>query len=149
MSLLEAINIGASGLLAQSQRLEIHAKNIANIDTPNYVRKIPVLVSNDDISFQGMFARMKDGAFTTGTMANTSGRVSMTGVVEDTTPGDLVYNPGHPDADKNGYVRKSNVNPLADMADATMASRAYEASLAIVSITKQMAQRATTIGTNG
>ena len=149
MSLLEAINIGASGLLAQSERLQVHAKNIANIDTPNYVRKIPVLVSNDEISFQGMLARMKDSTFNAGIPGNTSGRVQMAGVIEDNTPGDLVYNPGHPDADKNGYVRKSNVNPLADMADATMASRAYEASLAIISMTKQMAQKATTIGTNG
>jgi len=48
MTLLEAINIGSTGMLAHGQRIEIYAKNIANIDTPNYVRKIPVLMAKED-----------------------------------------------------------------------------------------------------
>lgn len=146
MGLLEALNIGTSGLMAHSQRLDIHSKNIANIDTPNYVRKIPVLIAKDDMSFDGVLNNMKENVFQMGTLPHSSGGVAMTGIVEDSTPGDLIYSPGHPDADKNGYIRASNVNPMVDIADANMASRAYEASLAVVTLTKTMAQRATEIG---
>lgn len=146
MSLLDAINIGSEGLMTHSKRLDVHAKNIANIDTPNYVRKIPVIMAKEDISFNNVLNNMKDGAFTVSTIPYISGGVNFTGVVEDPTLGDLIYKPGHPDADKNGFIRSSNVNPLVDMADATMTSRAYEASLAVISITKSMAQRAQEIG---
>ena len=146
MSLLDAINIGSAGLFAHGRRLEVHAKNMANIDTPNYVRKIPVLMSKDDVGFPELLNRMKDETFKTGALPSSPGGVDMLGVVEDPTPGDLVYSPTHPQADKNGYIRRSNVNPLVDMADATMSSRAYEASLAVITLTKNMAQRATEIG---
>ncbi|MDD3594049.1 MAG: flagellar basal body rod protein FlgC [Candidatus Gastranaerophilales bacterium] len=146
MGLMDAFNIGAQGLSAHAHRLDIHAKNIANIDTPNYVRKIPVLIAQDDISFSGLMNYMKDSVFRSGTVPFTGGGVVFNGVVEDTTPGDIIYKPGHPDADANGYIRTSNVNPLVDMADAQMTSRAYEASLAVVNITKAMAQRAVEIG---
>lgn len=146
MSLLEAINIGTTGLVTHEQRLEIHAKNIANIDTPNYVRKIPVIMAQDDVSFNGLLNRMKENVFNIGTLPHMGGGVTFNGVTEDPTPGDLIYKPGHPDADVNGYIRASNVNPLVDMADATLSSRAYEASLAVVSMTKAMAQKAVEIG---
>ena len=74
------------------------------------------------------------------------GGVDMPGVVADPTLGDLIYKPGHPDADKNGYVRMSNVDPMVEMADAMMASRAYEANLAVAGVVKAMAQRAADIG---
>jgi len=146
MGLLDAINIGSSGLFSHGKRLEIHAKNIANADTPNYQRKIPILMATEDISFQGVLTNMKDNVFASGTLPHKTGGVNFTGIIEDPTPGDLVYSPGHPDADKNGYIRRSNVNPMIDIADATMSSRAYEASLALVSLTKTMAQRAAEIG---
>lgn len=146
MSLMDAFNIGSDGLLAHSKRMDVHAKNIANVDTPNYVRKIPVLLSKDDISFGGVMNNMKDNVFASGTIPYQSGGVAFTGVVEDPAKGAKIYKPGHPDADKNGYVRTSNVNPVVDMADAIMTSRAYEASMAIVTMTKTMEQRATEIG---
>ena len=146
MSLLNSIKIGASGLNTHAKRLEIHAKNIANIDTPNYVRKIPVIMATQDISFSGLLNRMKENVFNIGVLPHNSGGVSFTGVVEDPTLGELQYAPGHPDADANGYIRRSNVDPMVDMADSILTSKAYEASLAIVSITKAMTQRATEIG---
>jgi flagellar basal-body rod protein FlgC len=146
MGILDSLNIGEQGLNAHGRRLEIHAKNIANMDTPNYVRKIPTLTALDDISFHGVLNRMKDNVFNTGTLPATAGGVAFTGVIEDPTPGDLMYAPGHPDADENGYVRRSNVNPMTDIADSMLSSKAYEANLAIVSITKAMAQRAVEIG---
>ncbi len=146
MSLLDAINIGSTGLFVHGKRLEVHAKNISNIDTPNYQRKVPVIIATEDVSFQGMLNRMKDSVFKTGQLQFNPGGVAFTGVLVDNTPGDLVYAPNHPDADSNGYIRRSNVNPMVDIADANMSSRAYEASLAVISVAKAMATKATEMG---
>ena len=146
MGIMEAIDIGANALKTHGLRMDIHAKNIANIDTPNYVRKIPVLNATEDISFRGVLTQMKNDAFGTGTLPYLQGGVVFNGVVEDPTMGERLYAPGHPDADANGYIRSSNVNAMVDMADAVMAQRAYEANLAVVNITRAMASRATEIG---
>ncbi|MDD3237635.1 MAG: flagellar basal body rod C-terminal domain-containing protein [Candidatus Gastranaerophilales bacterium] len=146
MSLLNSIDIGAKGMTVHGKRMDISAKNIANLDTPNYVRKIPVLTATDNISFAGLLSSMKEDLFGMGTVPFLQGGVAMSGVVEDPTLGDRLYRPGHPDADSNGYIRTSNVNPLVEIADASMAQRAYEANLAVVNITKTMAQRACEIG---
>ena len=139
MSIMESINIGSNALKAHGLRLDIHAKNIANVDTPNYVRKIPVLNAGEDISFHGVMNAMKEDVFGTGTLP-------FNGCVEDPTVGERIYSPGHPDADANGYIRASNVNAMVDMADAIMAQRAYEANLALVNISKSMAAKAVEIG---
>ena len=146
MGIFNAINIGQEGLNVHGKRLELSAKNMANIDTPNYVRKISVINSTDDISFSGLLNNMKEDVFGAGTIPFLSGGVKYTGVIEDPTPGDRVYRPGHPDADENGFITASNVNPIVDMADAILAQRAYEASLSVISISKTMANRALEIG---
>lgn len=146
MGILESIDIGRNALKAPGLRMDIHAKNIANIDTPNYIRKIPILNATEDISFRGVLTQMKNDVFGTGTLPYLQGGVVFNGVVEDPTMGERLYMPGHPDADANGYIRSSNVNAMVDMADAVMAQRAYEANLAVVNITKAMASRATEIG---
>ena len=146
MSILESFNIGSNASKAHGLRLDIHAKNVANLDTPNYVRKIPVLNSTDDISFHGLLNTMRQDVFGVGTLPYTEGRVTMNGVVEDQKKNKKIYRPGHPDADENGYIRASNVNAMVDMADAIMAQRAYEANLALVNITKSMALKAIEIG---
>lgn len=146
MSLMETMSIGEKSLQAHGARIKIHAKNIANIDTPNYVRKIPVLNATDDISFHGLLNSMKEDVFGVGTIPFMQGGVRLTGVVEDPSLGERIYKPGHPDADANGYIRTSNVNPIVDIADANIAQRAYEANLAVINITKSMAQRAVEIG---
>lgn len=146
MSILEAIDIGARSLYVHGKRLDIATKNMANIDTPNYVRKIPCLNSVDDVSFEGIMNSMKEDMFSMGNLPYLQGGVALTKVVEDPTLGEKIYRPGHPDADENGYIRTSNVNPMVEMADATMAQRAYEANLAVIQISKSMATRATQIG---
>lgn len=146
MSIMDSIDIGANALKVHGKRIDIHAKNIANLDTPNYVRKIPVLNATDDISFHGLMNTMKEDVFGVGTLPYLEGGVSFSGVVEDPTLGEKIYKPGHPDADANGYIKASNVNAMVDIADALMAQRAYEANLALVNITKSMAQRALEIG---
>jgi len=146
MSLMEALNIGQKAVTVHGKRMDLCAKNIANLDTPNYVRKIPVLNSSDDCSFIGVMNSMKEDVFGVGSIPFMQGGVMFTGIVEDPTLGQRIYRPGHPDADKWGYIRASNVNPLTEMADASLAQRAYEANLAVMTITKSMAQRALEIG---
>ena len=146
MSIMESMNIGANALKAHGLRMDIHAKNIANVDTPNYVRKIPVLNASEDISFHGLMNVMKEDVFGCGTLPYLQGGVVFNGCVEDPTVGERMYAPGHPDADANGYIRCSNVNAMVDMADAIMAQRAYEANLALINISRSMASQATRIG---
>ena len=146
MGIMESMDIGANALKTHGLRMDIHAKNIANIDTPNYVRKIPILNATEDISFRGVLTQMKNDVFGTGTLPYMQGGVVFNGVVEDPTMGERLYVPGHPDADANGYIRSSNVNAMVDMADAIMAQRAYEANLAVINITRTMAANAVEIG---
>ena len=146
MGIMDSFEIGRGGVTAHGKRIETAAKNIANMDTPNYVRKIPVLNATEDISFHGLLNTMKEDVFGVGTIPFLSGGVQFTGLVEDPTEGEKIYRPGHPDADEYGYIRTSNVNPMVDMADAVLAQRAYEASISVLTIAKTMANRALEIG---
>jgi len=146
MGLIDSIDIGKNAMDVHGKRMEIAATNMANVDTPNYVRKIPVIYSTDDISFNGVMNSMKESVFGVGSIPFSQGGVTMSGVVEDPTLGEKIYKPGHPDADAQGYIRTANVSPLVEMADATMARRAYEANAAIITIAKAMAQKAVEIG---
>ncbi len=141
MGLMNAFQIGREGLAVHGKRVEIAAKNIANIDTPNYTRKIPIISSNQDQSFATVLSSMGMGA-----AASNLGGVNFDGIVEDPTPGAKIYKPGHPDADENGYIRTSNTNAMVDIADATIAQRAYEASLGVMTISKAMAVASLEIG---
>ena len=147
MGIFNAMNVGCDGLKVHGMRLDVSSRNIANLDTPNYVRKIPLVVATDRSSFVSVMNQMKESTFGGGTLPFSTGSVAMAGLVEDPTLGDKLYKPGHPDADENGYVRASNVDPLVEISDAIMAQRAYEASLAIITISKSLADRAASIGT--
>ena len=142
MGIMNAFNIGREGLAVHGKRVEIAAKNIANMDTPNYTRKIPLISSNQDQSFATVLSSMGIGALSGSNM----GGVNFDGIVEDPTPGAKIYKPGHPDADENGYIRTSNTNLMVDYADATIAQRAFEASLGVMTISKAMASASLEIG---
>ena len=145
MGIMDTIDMGAKALQVHGKRIDIHAKNIANLDTPNYVRKIPVLNAVDDVSFHGLMNAMKEDAFGVGTLPYLQGGVNFSGVVEDPTLGHKIYKPGHPDADENGYVRASNVNAMVDIADALVAQRAYEINSKIVQASDDMLSQANNI----
>jgi flagellar basal-body rod protein FlgC len=148
MTLSNSFEISAAGLTAQAERLKVHANNIANTNTPYYVRKIPILVENNKANFEDIIATMRQGVIQTGLSFSASGAM-MSGVMADPTPGKRIYEPGHPQADKDGYITLSNVNPMTDMADALATSRLYEANLAVVGIVKNMANKALEIGRGG
>src|ERR1700689_3161816 len=113
MSLLSALSISASGMSAQRQRTELLVENLANSDTTRtpeggpYRRKDAVFVSDPSAGeFSSMFESEMGGS-------NTGVRVSE--VVTDQRDPEMRYLPGHPDANKDGYVAYPRMNPAEDM----------------------------------
>ena len=86
----------------------------------------------------------------TGAMASTKLQagdgVRAVGIETDSTQGNLIYDPGHPDANANGYVEMPNVNIVTEMVDMITASRAYEANVTAVNAAKSMNSKALEIG---
>lgn len=135
MNLLTALDVNASGLAAQRKRVEVSSGNLANSQTTR----------TDD----GGPYRRKDVVFQTALTAEMGKGVEgveVSEVVEDQTPFDRRYEPGHPDADKEGYVAYPNVNVMQEMANLVDASRSYEANIAAISIVKAMITRTLDIG---
>lgn len=135
MSLFDALSVSASGLDAQRQRAELLVQNLANSETTRtpdggpYRRKDVVFSSTGAVSpFGAVFQTAQDGAE----------GVEVSGVVEDMRPVEKRYMPGHPDADKDGYVSFPNVNPAEDMADLLNATRGYQGDVAAISAVKSM-----------
>jgi flagellar basal-body rod protein FlgC len=121
------MSIAASALRAQQSRMRVIAENIANSDstarTPDgepYRRQAPVFQPTRVDGGQG---------------------VAMTRVLPDPTDFKLEYAPGHPAADKNGYVKLPNVDPLIETLDMKEAQRAYEANLNVIETARAMQMR--------
>lgn len=126
---LASLKVAASGMTAQNARMRIIAENIANADsagkTPTedpYRRRIPT------------FSAVMDPE--TGAEEVQVGRVA-----QDMSDFQSRYEPGHPAADKNGYVKYPNVDTLVEAMDMREAQRTYEANLNVVTVTKQMVGR--------
>ena len=149
MSFWESLRVGASGLSAQRTRLDLISNNIAKAQTTRtkeggaYKRQDVVFTAQDtsNNSFLPAFIAAKHGDLQT-----LSGGVNVAQIVTDTTPGSQVYDPTHPDADKNGYVTYPNVNPVVEMTNMLSATRSYEADLSVVDAVKRMALKALDIG---
>src|ERR1043165_6555428 len=139
MSLITALDINASGLTAQRQRAEISSANLANSQTTRtaeggpYRRKDVVFES---VSFAGALNDAKSDVV----------GVDGADVVEDQTPFDRRFEPGHPDADAQGYVSYPNVNPMEEMANLVEANRSYEANISAINIVKSMITKTLEIG---
>jgi len=138
MSLLSALSISASGMSAQRQRTELLVENLANSDTTRtpeggpYRRKDAVFTSDPSAAdFSSMFE----------SEMGTGSGVRVSEVVIDTRDPEKRYLPGHPDADKDGYVAYPRMNPAEDMVDLLGASRGYQANVSAVSAVKDMIQR--------
>ena len=125
MSLLNTFNIGASGMSAQSIRLNTISSNIANAESS----------SGPD----GRTYRARQVVFSSVPSANNPGSgVAVTNVVESNAPLRREFRPGHPKADNNGYVDMPNVNPEEEMVDMISASRAYQTNVQMVNVTRQL-----------
>jgi len=133
---MDIFKVSASALEAQRIRMNTIASNMANahstktVEGGPYVKKEVVFMTvpiNSDKS-EGL-----EG-------------VRVAGIVENPEPPIVVYDPGHPDADENGYVSMPNINVIEEMVNMMMALRAYEANVKAFNISKGMFQKALEIG---
>lgn len=145
MGLFDSINISSSGLTAERTRMEIISKNIANANTTRtsggtpYRRKMVVFKEQTKVPFSTYLSKYSKD------LLDKQG-VKISGIVEDKSPFKKVYDPGHPDANKDGYVLMPNVDIVKEMVDMISATRAYEANITAINSSKSMARRALDIG---
>ena len=140
MNIASLFRISASGLEAERTRLETISTNIANANatrTPEggaYRRRVPVFQSvNFTEAFEGALGQESAEAMAV---------VRVKDIALDGGPMPLIYDPGHPDADEQGYVEMPNVNPVQEMVDMLSASRSYEANLAAAETSRDLATSA-------
>ena len=139
--MFDALNVSATGLTAERLRMDVTAENLANAQTTRgadgqpYRRKEVVLAEVQSGGFGSQLAKAIGAGSGAGAQP---GGGEVAGITQDQTPGKLVYDPGHPDADAKGYVRMPNVDTVAEMVDLISASRAYEANVTAMNSAKQM-----------
>ncbi|MFH2045469.1 MAG: flagellar basal body rod protein FlgC [Pseudomonadota bacterium] len=139
MNFLESLKVSASGLHAQRKRMDVIAENLSNIETTRtknggpYRRKLIAIGANPVDDFNEVLGSQMEG-------------VKVDAIVEDKSPFKIVYNPSHPDADKDGYLKKPNVDLAVEMANMLMARNAFSANLAAIKSTRQMVLKALEIG---
>lgn len=142
MSTFSMLEISAGALTAERQRAEVVAANMANANTTRtpeggpYKRKEVVFASSKMFPFQLALNQLTSGP----TASAPSVRISR--VVDDPTPAQMRYEPGHPDANAQGYVAYPNINPIQEMVDLMGATRAYQLNASAINATKQMLQQA-------
>ena len=136
MSLLSVLSVSASGMAAQRTRAELLAENLANSETTRtpeggpYRRKDAVFASEPQSSPFSAIFQTEMGSGVTG--------VQVSEIVQDTREPEKRYLPGHPDADKDGYVAFPRINPAEDMVDLLGAAHGYQANVAAISAIKDM-----------
>ncbi len=126
MSLFRIFDIAGSAMSAQSVRLNTTASNLANSET------VSSSEANAYRARQPVFAALVD------TFSREAAGVRVTGIVEDRTPVHKEYAPDNPLADEEGYIYKSNVNAVEEMANMISASRSYQNSVEVLNTSKQL-----------
>jgi len=128
--MLRALDVSTSALIAQRQRMNTIADNLANLNTTRDADGKPS-------AFQRRFVTF--AAAESGNSGDTPGGVTYHVAVDATAPPRRVFEPGHPDADKEGYVSYPNIDMMTEFVNAVEASRAYQANLVAIDMTKQIA----------
>lgn len=146
MGFFSALDIGASALTAQRLRMDIISQNIANVNTTRTENGTPY--RRKDVLFEEKSADTPFSDYLTASSREklTGQGVRVAAIVEDSSPFKKVYDPGNPDADKDGYVQMPNVDVITEMVNMISATRAYEANVTSINSTKSMALKALEIG---
>ncbi len=134
MDIFRTFDISASALVAQKLRMQTISSNLANINTTRTPEGGPY--RRRDVVFETVL--MDEAGYSEG--------VRVKDVVVDKRPPRVVYDPSHPDADKNGYVKLPNINLVEEMVNMMLATRAYEANVNSFNITKSMILKALELG---
>jgi len=136
MSLFKIFDIAGSSMSAQSVRLNTTASNLANAGTAAgsaeeaYRAKQPI--------FQTVINELSPD--------NASAGVRVNGVTESNAPPVKIHQPGHPQADDDGFIWMSNVNPIDEMVNMISASRSYQNSVEVLNTSKDLLLRTLSIG---
>lgn len=145
MAFMNSINISASGLTAEKLRMDVISRNIANVNTTRTADGTPyrrqVVVFQEDGRNMTFSDYLNDAS-----KSMIGAGVKVVGISEDKTPFKSVYDPGHPDADEQGYVKMPNVEVMTEMVNMISASRAYEANITAINSAKSIAMKALEIG---
>jgi len=143
MSFLDSMSVSASALTATRLRMDVIAENMASSNTTRtengdpYRRKYVVFQERaGDSSFASFFNKARTAP----------GGVRVLEIGTDMSEFKYDYNPSHPDADENGYVRMPNVEVVQEMVDMMSAYRAYEANITALNAFKDMAIKTLEIG---
>jgi flagellar basal-body rod protein FlgC len=130
---LNGINATSSALAAERIRMEVISQNIANANTTHDVDGKPY--QRQQVAFEKVLNQQQglDGAI-------------VARIEKDHRSPNLVFNPGHPDADANGMVATPNINIHEEMTDMIVSSRAFEANLAVVRNARSMALQTLALG---
>ena len=135
-SLFAAAKISASGMAAERLRMEVIANNIANAQSTRSPGGGPF--RRQDVVFEATLNQVKGGGLSAGGL----GGVRAAEVVDDPSELPRVFNPAHPDADRDGYVTMPNVQLPVEMVNLMTASRAYEANQRVAQMFRQMNEQA-------
>ena len=152
MTLFTGMNTTASALTAQRLRMDVISSNMANVDTTRgkmvngewqpYQRKSVVMAPQEN-----QFSSFLNQAMNTRDNHSVGNGVKVSRIEEDEqTPFKMVYDPEHPDANDEGYVRLPNVDPLREMIDLISATRSHEANVTVFNANKAMLMKSLEIG---
>lgn len=137
MSSTSIFQIAGSALMAQSQRMNVTASNLANADSVAGPDGQPYKARQVVFQMAPTAAQSAPGVV---------GGVRVSAVVENNAPGRMQYSPDHPLADAQGYVTMPNVDVVAETVNMISASRAYQANVEVINTTKSLMARTLTIG---
>jgi len=127
-----SLDVSTSGLVAQRTRLNAISSNIANMSTTRNELGEPVPYKPRYVTFQTDHSLKTPGG---------GAGVKIGAVKESDEAPRVKYEPGHPDADARGYVRYPNVDMTTEFVDALEATRAYEANVGVIEISKAMTEQ--------
>lgn len=142
MDLGMALSISAGGLDAQRKRMNVIASNLANAATTKTPEGGPY--KRRDVVFESV--PVSEFGKVLNSKMNDAQGVKVTEIVEDTKPPRMVYDPSHPDANKEGYVAFPNIDVIEEMTNMMATTRSYEANITAVNATKAMSMKALEIG---
>lgn len=144
MDFMDALHTSSSGLTAQRIRMNVISSNLANINTTRTAQGGPY--RRKEVIFSAHPVGPSFEETLKSQMANKLEKVKVVGIANDPRPPILKYDPQHPDADERGYVAMPNINIIKEMVDMMSATRSYEAGVAAINATKNMALKALEIG---
>jgi flagellar basal-body rod protein FlgC len=133
MGLFDALDASGSALSAERLRMDVTAENLANAQS--------TLGANGSGPYKRKEVVLEQAGSSFADSLQAARGVRVAGIVEDPSPPRRVYDPGHPDADAQGYVTMPNVNTVTEMTDLIGASRAYEANVTAMQTAKSMFAR--------